>query len=144
MLEIRVVVKHLRCQVHNVRCAQYVNKVWVHSGKNISVGLLAIGCTVRDNTNNVIKGYPNLTDTLDDGLTERAVVACVVLLLHVSHLHHTDKEGLASNASNDVQDTVVTHVSSFVSSYTNVVVTKEAFSVLKNEIRIAWGRRYLR
>ena len=103
-----------------MHCAQYVNRVWVHSGKNISVGLLAIGCTVRDNTNNVIKGYPKLTDALDDGVTERAVLACVLL-------HHTDQEGLASNASNDVQDTVVTHVSSFVSSYTNVVVTKEAF-----------------
>ena len=67
----------------------------------------------------MIKGYPNLIDALDDGLTKHAVVACV-------HHHHTDQEGLASNDSNDVQDTVVAHISSFVSSYTNIVIMKVA------------------
>ena len=59
----------------------------------------------------MIRGYPNLTDALDDdGLTECAVVVPV-------HLHHTDQEGLDLSANNDVQGTVVLHVSSFVSSY---------------------------
>ena len=124
MFEICVVVKDFRC--HSVHNAKNVKRLQVHNRKNISVSFLTICSTVRYNRYHIIKGYPNLTDSLNDGLTAHTVVAQV-------HLHHTDQEGLVSNACNHIQYVLVTNVGRFISSYIRIFITEKAFQCRKIE-----------